>query len=179
MFVHAFFPRSVAPSVFQVLGLTGIILAVMQLGVFPPLIKFVGIVNWQRAGCLLGVPVFLAVPNARFLSWNESSLFAVNVLTNLLAFCSISSVRRSPEEGSPFRELLFSLLSAHPSGCCCPLFVVELFFCLFGAACTEIYWLREFVLARANRGKAQAGGARCCLGGLMSLRLRWRDTQLG
>eukprot|EP00903_Cladosiphon_okamuranus_P010936 g10328.t2 len=75
----------------KVLGLVGIILAVLQLGVFPPVIKYVGIVSWQRAGCLLGVPVFLAIPNVKSFSWNESSLFAVNVVGNVLAFCSIGS----------------------------------------------------------------------------------------
>eukprot|EP00752_Nemacystus_decipiens_P005353 g4854.t1 len=75
----------------KVLGLTGIILVVLQLGLFPPLIKYVGIVKWQRAGCLLAVPIFLAVPNARFLSWNESSLFAVNVVNNILINCSFGS----------------------------------------------------------------------------------------
>lgn len=77
----------------QVLLVTGIVLAICTLGIFPRLIKMMGIVTWQRIGCLLGVPIFLAVPNAKFLSWNESSLFVVSALTNFLAFYSITTVR--------------------------------------------------------------------------------------
>lgn len=115
--------------VFQVLGLTGIILAVLQLGIFPPTIRCVGIVNWQRAGCLLGVPVFLAVPNARFFSWNESSLFAVSVLDNILSNCCISSVSEALKSfffssGNEWSKKECSLLRAQPF-----VIVEKLFWC--------------------------------------------------
>lgn len=73
--------------------MTGIVMCVLQLCVVPGLIKKVGVVNWQRAGCLVGIPIFLAVPNAKFFSWNESSLLGVAVLTNLLVNICIGSVR--------------------------------------------------------------------------------------
>ncbi len=80
--------------------MTGVLLAALQLAVFPRVIRRVGIVTWQRAGCLLGVPVFLAIPLARTLSWGEGSLFAVSVLGNVLASCGIGSVRWSSGAGA-------------------------------------------------------------------------------
>ncbi|CAM9212872.1 unnamed protein product [Ectocarpus sp. 12 AP-2014] len=76
----------------KVLVVTGTLLAICTLGIYPRLIKMMGIVMWQRIGCLLGIPIFLAVPNAKFVSWNESSLFVVSALTNFLAFYSISTI---------------------------------------------------------------------------------------
>lgn len=69
-------------------------MVVFQLFVYPRVIRRVGVVTWQRAGGLLGVPFFVAVPYARSLSWNERSLFVVSVANNVLAVFSIGSVRR-------------------------------------------------------------------------------------
>lgn len=154
------------------LGLTGIILAVLQLGVFPSLIKCVGIVNWQRAGCLLGVPVFLAIPNVKSLSWNESSLFAVNVMGNLLAFCSISSVRRSFTGGLSglLLKRFHSLFALQAPSCFSSSFFV---WCRLARSA----WLHEFRLAVPTKGK-QTGGARLfgALPGVRSYLSSWYGT---
>ncbi|CAM9510449.1 unnamed protein product, partial [Pylaiella littoralis] len=76
----------------KVFGATGVTLVVFQLFVYPRVIRRVGVVTWQRAGGLLGVPFFVAVPYARSLSWNERSLFVVSVANNVLAVSSIGSV---------------------------------------------------------------------------------------
>ena len=71
----------------------GLALIVLQLGVIPHVTKHVGIVSWQRAGCIVGVPAFLAVPCARLLSWGDTSLFVVLAGTNILTMCCVSAVR--------------------------------------------------------------------------------------
>ena len=105
---------------FQMLSVTGIFMTVLQLGVFPPIIRLVGIVNWQRVGCLLSVPFLLAVPYAKMLSWDEGSLFAVTVLGKLLVTCSVGTVRSSGACGlqgnacpSLAIERVFGLLLLH------------------------------------------------------------------
>lgn len=103
--------RALSTSV-QVLVVTGILLAICTLVIFPRLIKMMGVVTWQRIGCLLGVPIFLAVPNAKFFSWNESSLSVVSALSNFLAFYSITTVRGTKVFGQGDRGcfgLLFRL----------------------------------------------------------------------
>lgn len=48
--------------------MTGAIMAVAQLFIFPPVIKVLGAVKWMRIGCLLGISTFLAIPNVTFFS---------------------------------------------------------------------------------------------------------------
>lgn len=77
----------------QVFGTIGIFICVLQLSGVPYLVKKMGILNWQRVGSLVGVPFILSIPNAKFLSWDENSLFAVSTLTNLVVNMSIGAVR--------------------------------------------------------------------------------------
>lgn len=67
-------------------------MGVLQLVLFPPLIKVVGIAMWQRLGFFFGVLAFLAVPAVKTLSWNYASLFVASVVTNTLVMCSLGAV---------------------------------------------------------------------------------------
>ncbi|CAN0329264.1 unnamed protein product, partial [Pylaiella littoralis] len=73
-----------------VLVMTGAVTAPCQLFLFPPLIKMVGVMTWQRLGCGVGVAVFLAIPSIRILSQNYRSLFVLSVAANSLVnwFCA-------------------------------------------------------------------------------------------
>ena len=63
-------------------------MAVCQLVLFPPFIKMVGIMTWQRLGCVVGIAAFVAVPAVKSLSWDYTSLFVVSVLVNAIStFC--------------------------------------------------------------------------------------------
>lgn len=77
----------------QVLAASGVFLAIFQLGVAPSVIKRIGMVAWQRAGCLLAVVIFVVVSSAKSLSWNKDSLFVVLFLSNALVIIGIGSVR--------------------------------------------------------------------------------------
>lgn len=77
---------------FQVLVVTGLLMAVLQLILFPPLINVVGIATWQRMGSVIGIPAFIAISNVKILSWNYSSLFAVSVIANTLTNCCLGAV---------------------------------------------------------------------------------------
>eukprot|EP00904_Undaria_pinnatifida_P010340 jgi/Undpi1/6436/HiC_scaffold_20.g08917.m1 len=70
----------------KVLGVAGILMMILDLGIIPHLTQRVGVVTWQRAGCIVGVPAFLAVPCVRMFTWDDSSLFVASVVTQLLAF---------------------------------------------------------------------------------------------
>lgn len=76
----------------QVLFMTGVIMAVAQLVIFPPVIKILGVVKWMRIGCLLGISTFLAIPNVTFFSWNYSTLFAVSVAGVTVVNCCLAAV---------------------------------------------------------------------------------------
>lgn len=78
----------------QVLLLTGLLMAVSQLVLFPSFIKTVGIATWQRLGCIIGVPAIITIPSVKMLSWNHPSLFAVSVTANTLTNCSLGAVSR-------------------------------------------------------------------------------------
>ena len=80
------------PSRAQVLGVAGLFLMVLQLGIIPHATEQVGIVKWQRVGCIVGVPAFLAVPCARLFSWSDTSLFVELVVADVLATCCLSAV---------------------------------------------------------------------------------------
>lgn len=67
-------------------------MGVLQLGIFPSLIKIVGMVKWSRAGSILCVASLVMVPNVKALSWNFPSLFTACVASNLLVNCSLSAV---------------------------------------------------------------------------------------
>eukprot|EP00752_Nemacystus_decipiens_P004106 g3756.t1 len=72
----------------KVLVATGVLMAMCQLVLFPPLIKMVGIMTWQRLGCGVGVAAFAAVPAIKTFSWDYNSLFIGSVLVNAIAtFC--------------------------------------------------------------------------------------------
>lgn len=79
-------------SVAQVLVTTGAIMAVCQLVLFPPLIKMLGIMTWQRLGCGLGIAAMVAFPGVAVLSWDHRSLVFLSVAVNTLANCSFGAV---------------------------------------------------------------------------------------
>lgn len=78
----------------QVLFVTGLVMMVCQLIIFPPIISAVGIAMWQRIGYILGVLAFIAAPSVQTLSWNDASLYVVSVATNLAINCSLAAVRK-------------------------------------------------------------------------------------
>lgn len=73
----------------QVLFVTGVLMSVFQLFLFPPVIKVVGIATCQRLGFLVGILSLLAVPAIKALSWNYPSLFAASAVANSFALCSL------------------------------------------------------------------------------------------
>ncbi|CAM9933856.1 unnamed protein product [Scytosiphon promiscuus] len=75
----------------KVLAVSGIFLAFFQLGLAPSVIKRIGMVTWQRGGCLLAVAVLFAVPSAKSLSWNEGSLFVATFLSDALVIIGMGS----------------------------------------------------------------------------------------
>lgn len=77
----------------QVLFMTGLIMAPLQLFVFPPLIKTLGAVWWMRIGCILGMFSFLATPNAKLFSVDDATLLAVSVASTTLVNCCLAAVR--------------------------------------------------------------------------------------
>lgn len=76
----------------QVLTLTGVLVAVTAVCFFPTIIPKVGIVRWQRCGCILGIAISMAAPYAKRFSWNDSSLFFVSLATNFLFNCGVMMV---------------------------------------------------------------------------------------
>lgn len=77
--------------------MTGVLMAVFQLLLFPPLIKVVGIATCQRLAFLASVPALLVVPAVKMLSWNYPSLFTVSVTANTLANCCVGVVSEAVE----------------------------------------------------------------------------------
>lgn len=78
----------------QVLFMTGLIMAPLQLFVFPPLIKTLGAVWWMRIGCILGIFSFVATPYAELFSLDDSTLlWAVSVASTTLVNCCLAGVR--------------------------------------------------------------------------------------
>lgn len=54
----------------QVLILAGVVMAVFQLGVFPQVIKLVGLTTRQRVGFVLSTLAFVAIPAGTSLRWD-------------------------------------------------------------------------------------------------------------
>lgn len=73
--------------------MAGVVMAVFQLGVFPIIIKVVGITAGQRVGFVLSAFAFVAIPAGTSLSWNYASLYAVFVTAIAVINCSLSAVR--------------------------------------------------------------------------------------
>ncbi|CAM9609748.1 unnamed protein product, partial [Laminaria digitata] len=65
----------------------GLIVAMLQFFVFPGVVKVLGISIWQRIGCLMGIPAFLAASSAESLSWNDISLEVVSVASTACIYC--------------------------------------------------------------------------------------------
>ena len=72
-------------------------MAVCQLVLFPPFINMVGIANYQRLGCGVGVAAFLAIPGLPSISWDDDSLFSLSVIVNCLVMCSLGAVSETQE----------------------------------------------------------------------------------
>ncbi|CAM9104883.1 unnamed protein product [Ectocarpus sp. 6 AP-2014] len=76
----------------KVLFLSGCIMVVAQVFIFPSVIKILGAVTWMRTGCLLGICTFLATPNAKLFSWNYTTLFAASVASVTVVNCCLAAV---------------------------------------------------------------------------------------
>lgn len=74
----------------------GLIVAMLQLLLFPGVVKMLGITIWQRIGCLVGVPTFLAASSAESLSWNGMNFFVVSVASTALIYCCNAMARALP-----------------------------------------------------------------------------------
>lgn len=72
--------------------MTGLFMGCVQMLLLPPIIKMVGITNWQRVGFCVGALAFIAIPSVRSLSWNYRSLFSASVAANTFAACGLSAV---------------------------------------------------------------------------------------
>lgn len=55
-------------------------------------VRKLGAAAWMRAGCIVGIFVFLATPNAKLFSWNYAALFVMSVASNTLANCCLAAV---------------------------------------------------------------------------------------
>ncbi|CAN0081848.1 unnamed protein product [Ectocarpus sp. 12 AP-2014] len=84
----------------KVLVMTGLFMACFQLLFLPPLIKVVGITNWQRVGFCVGALAFIAIPSVRSFSWNYASLFSASVVVNTFASCGLAAVTLTMSVGS-------------------------------------------------------------------------------
>ncbi|CAM9856631.1 unnamed protein product, partial [Ectocarpus sp. 12 AP-2014] len=84
----------------KVLVMTGLFMACFQLLLLPPLIKVVGITNWQRVGFCVGALAFIAIPSVRSFSWNYPSLFSASVAANTFASCGLAAVTLAMSVGS-------------------------------------------------------------------------------
>ena len=74
----------------------GLIVAAMLFFVFPRAIKVLGVTTYQRLGCLVGIPAFIAIPNARSLSRNDTGVFWVSVACTVLIYCCQAMVSPGP-----------------------------------------------------------------------------------
>lgn len=88
-------PSSTCALRVQALIATGAIMSVCQLAVFPPLIKTVGTLRWQRFGCVVGIPALIAVPSAKLLSWDDTSLYIFLVANDAVVYSSLQAVRQT------------------------------------------------------------------------------------
>eukprot|EP00904_Undaria_pinnatifida_P012601 jgi/Undpi1/8471/HiC_scaffold_25.g10938.m1 len=73
----------------------GMAVAALQLVIFPPLIKALGITAWQRIGGLLAIPAFVAVPCTTRFSSNDNSLLFMSTASTSLVYCSTAMVNLS------------------------------------------------------------------------------------
>lgn len=78
----------------QVFLVGGLIVAALLFAVFPSAIRVLGVRTWQRAGCLVGIVAFIATPNAKLISRNDSGLFAVLAGCIALIYCCQAMVRQ-------------------------------------------------------------------------------------
>ncbi|CAM9109587.1 unnamed protein product [Ectocarpus sp. 8 AP-2014] len=76
----------------KVLFMTGCIMVVAQLLIFPSAINILGAVTWMRTGCLLGISTLIATPNAKLFSWNYTTLFAASVASVTVVNCCLAAV---------------------------------------------------------------------------------------
>ncbi|CAN0066183.1 unnamed protein product [Scytosiphon promiscuus] len=76
----------------KVLFVTGVVMAPLQLFLFPLVIKIVGAVRWMHMGCLVGIAAFLATPNASSLGGGNTGLFLVSVASTTVVNCCLAAV---------------------------------------------------------------------------------------
>lgn len=76
----------------QALGISGVGIIVYQFAVYPWLTDKIGISILQHRAGVLVVAIFLVMPNATYLSWNEASLLVVSVVLLVLWECGNSAV---------------------------------------------------------------------------------------
>eukprot|EP00752_Nemacystus_decipiens_P005837 g5273.t1 len=76
----------------QVLISAGVAMAVFQLGIFPSVVKAVGLTAGQRVGFVSSALAFVAIPSGKSICWNRSSMYAVFVVAIATINCSLSAV---------------------------------------------------------------------------------------
>lgn len=92
---------SVLQSAAQALGISGVGIILYQFAIYPWLSGKIGIVKLQHRAGYLVVAIYLILPNAAFLSWNESSLLVVSVVLLVLLECSTSAVSENTLKDLP------------------------------------------------------------------------------
>ncbi|CAM9211125.1 unnamed protein product, partial [Sphacelaria rigidula] len=87
----------------KVLACTGVGMTIFQLFVYNWLVKKIGIVKMQTRASYLVILMYLALPNVKYMSWNDSSLRVVSVvvMTILLSCSSAISVGMALASTSP------------------------------------------------------------------------------
>ncbi|CAM9968097.1 unnamed protein product [Ectocarpus sp. 12 AP-2014] len=76
----------------KALGATGFLVVVLTLFIIPVVVRVLGAAWWMRGCSVVGVLVFLATPNAKLLSWNYGTLFAMSVASNTLISCCLAAM---------------------------------------------------------------------------------------
>ena len=72
---------------------SGLIVGVLQLFVFPRVVKVLGIAVWQRAGCLLSVPAFVAISCVKVFGLSDDGMLVVSVAIVTVIYCCQGTVR--------------------------------------------------------------------------------------
>lgn len=80
------------PSIAQAMGIAGMGIVAFQFGVYPRLVKMIGLVPFQRGAGVANVLLFAAVPNATYLDWNDTSLLVVLIILLCLVECTAAVV---------------------------------------------------------------------------------------
>eukprot|EP00903_Cladosiphon_okamuranus_P012516 g11720.t1 len=76
----------------KALCVAAVFVVVLTLFIIPIIVRVLGAAWWMRVGGILGVLTFIATPNAKLLSWNYATLFAMSVASNSLISCCLAAM---------------------------------------------------------------------------------------